>query len=91
MFERTYVIVRNDGSTEISIRVVARYYPGVAQSWFEPGEPEEFEIVSSVDDFNGHEITMTDAEVDQIHTLIHRSYNNPRGSTPCFDTDDGIF
>ncbi|QDP65620.1 MAG: hypothetical protein GOVbin1454_14 [Prokaryotic dsDNA virus sp.] len=89
MFERMYLIVR-DEMQQTEIRVVARYYPGTAQSWFEQGEPEEFEVVSSVDDLNGHHVDLHDSEVTEIKALIHRSYNN-RGLEHRFDTDDGIF
>ena len=89
MFERMYVIVR-DETRQTEIRVVARYYPGVAQSWFEPGEPEEFEVVSSVDDLTGEALDLLESEVHQIQKLIHRSYKN-RGLEHRFDTDDGIF
>jgi hypothetical protein len=91
MHEATYVICRSviEPLGYQEIRIVARFHPGIAQSWFEPGEPEEFEIVSSVDDLTGTKIELFDSEVHEIHRRIQKSYNDRNRND--FDIDDGIF
>lgn len=56
---RTVTITRTN---DIEVRVGFR--PGLAQSWHEPGEPEEWWIEGATDD-DDKTIELTDAEKDQ--------------------------
>jgi len=48
----------------VDIDVDVGFRPGLAQSWYEPGEPEEWWIEKATDE-NGDTVELTEAEKDE--------------------------
>ena len=78
---RTVTITRT-----IDIDVTVGHHPGVAQSWWEPGEPEQTWIEEAID-HDGNPVELTDCEATEAARKALEPAEDPDPVDPESDND----
>ena len=77
----------NDEGEQDEIEVTFNYYAGTSATWMDPGDSEEFEVVSAINVHTDEKVELTQRERDDVAQGASSTLAEALCSGP-FDDDD---